>query len=214
MRVFNRLSLLLLKISVLFFIFLRFDILPHKLRLFFAQIWSFVSSGSSSCSFLSDPSICSRNIANHNALTVGSMAVDPPSHRFSSVVCLSLLICNCLQICSWFHLHSVLLHFFVECYNKSPTFGCNISNISRNCCADTIFAVGIEKTVLGQLKKDHDLGHKITDLKEQEKSENYFGRLVRFTRTGVMDETDRNHVDSLLKEMGLESCGSSTVFHH
>ena len=74
--------------------------------------------------------------------------------------------------------------------------------------------MGIEKTALGQLKKDHNLGHKVTDLKEQEKSDNDLGRLVRFARTGVMDERDMNHVDSLLKEMGMESCGSFTVFHH
>ena len=48
---------------------------------------------------------------------------------------------------------SVLLHFFVECHNKSPTFGCNISNISRNCFADTIFCRGNQEDSVGAVEE-------------------------------------------------------------
>ena len=108
MRVFSRLSLLLLNISALFFIIFRFDSLPHKLWLFFAQIWSFVSSGSSSCSFRSFHTFSKHCQLQRFDSWIHGCGSSQTSFFFR---CVSLLNCNCLEICSCFHLHPCCFTF-------------------------------------------------------------------------------------------------------
>ena len=112
------------------------------------------------------------------------------------------------------HLRGVLTAMgFKESLSVPCTFRHPETNVNIEVRVDDIFAVGDEadlKWMIEQLKKQYDLKNKIIGPNEhQEKCASYLGRVISFTSAGVMMEPDKKHVETLLKEAGMESCKSS-----
>ena len=94
----------------------------------------------------------------------------------------------------------------VPCMFRHPE-----TNVNIVVHVDDIFAVGDEadlKWLIEQLKKQYDLKNKIIGPNEHQCA-SYLGRVISFTSAGVMMEPDKKHVETLLKEAGMESCKSS-----